>query len=358
MNWKALVTIVTLTFFAGLLAACGGGGGSGTTVKSGNSYAGPGSSWTFNLYDDGSFAATETDADPDLEISGTWATTDSGFKKLTVSTTSDASSVAVGSTGYGVDIPGVVFLLKPFNGDQLITAVKTGECPQASFTANWIMANKNADAGAGSDLFGTFSYDSTTGSATLPSKYDIDNNTVAPGPHDNLGTFTCADGIANVADAKMYLTQIGAAIVHTNGGTPNDKTDDNFIVAMQSQALGTSSAIDDEYIGLVFETSSGGDNLFPVYVNLSGGTGTGQEITNVDTNDLDPGTVTINYSGAGLGVDNPSNGLVNATVGLEELHCTANTNVNGSGKNFLYCVGDNPGEPDVGNLYNLLLLSK
>ncbi len=332
-----------------IVAGCGGSGSGG--AKSGNTYTGPGSSWTFNLYDDGSFEATETDANPDLSVSGTWSTTAAGFKRLTVTTTSDAGSVAVGSSGYAVDIPGVVFLLKPFNGTQIISAVKKGECPQTDITANWIMANKNTDIG--NDIFGTFNYNSTTGDAELPSMYSLGAAAFGTWPNP-LGTFSCSDGTADVSDARMYLTQIGAAIVHTGRTTTADKTDDNYIVAMQAQNL---ASIDDQYIGLVFETSTAnGDNLFPVYVNLSGGTGTGQEITNVDTNTLDPGTVAISYSGGGLGLNIPSNGFVNATIDGSDLHCAANTDVNGTGKNFLYCVGENPGE--AGKLYNLLLLSK
>lgn len=344
---KCLVLLSALVLMATFIN-CGGssGGGGGATVT--QTYAGPGSRWQIEFHDDNTFDTMELDSG--LEVSGSWAATTSGFKELTVTATNNSGSVALGAKGYGLEIPGVVFLLKPFNGDQIITMVEAGGCPAGDVTANWVMTNKNVDVTT-SDVMGTFSYTHATTSATLPTKFLL--NRTSAGPLYNLGAFTCSNGVANVADGIMYLTEIGGAIVHTNNSTPADKTDDNFIVALPADPVGTVGALDDTYVGLVFAGSSGADSLFPVEVSLAAGTGTGAEILDHDAGTLSGSTVAVSVNAS---VDDPSNGFIYGTIDAAPFVAMAIVNVNGSGKNLIFSIGENPGE--AGELYNMLLISK
>ncbi len=344
---KCLMVLLALLLIVSLYN-CGGGSGGGSLVAP-QSYAGPGSRWRMELHDDGTFDTSELDSG--LEVSGSWTTTTSGFKELTVTATNDSGAVALDSKGYGLEIPGVVFLLKPFAGDQIISMVEAGQCPDGDVTANWVMTNKNVDV-ATSDVVGTFSYTHGTTSATLPARYALDRT---PAGSQNLGALTCTDGVANVADGIMYLTQIGGAIVHTNAGTPADKTDDNFIVALPADPVAAIGDLDDTYVGLVFAGSSGGDSLFPVEVTLNNGdgTGTGAEILDHDTGALSGSTVNVAVNAS---INDPSDGFIYGTIDGANFVAMANVNVNGSGKNFIFLIGENPGE--AGELYNMLLISK
>ena len=346
---KKLKYPVMACMLAGVIAlawACGGGSDHATGSQS---YSGPGSQWSSFLNYDGTFTMDE--AESGLSLAGTWTTTAADFKKLTVTSSSDTGSVAVGSMAYALNIPGTVLLVKPFSGNQIITMVKGGECPQNDVTANWIMTNKDDGTDINvSDIMGTFAYTHSSSSAVLPTKYQLDGSLVPYDPaHSDLGSFACSNGIATIADGTMYLTRVGGAIVHTNHGTPLDATDDDFIVAMPATNIGSITNLDGTYRGLVFADTSGGDELFPVAITLSNGTGTGNEINPETGATLDP--VAVNLTA----VDTPSNGFINGTIGGSTVRCMANTNVNESQKNFVFCIGENPGE--AGMLYNLLMIS-
>lgn len=227
---KGLILLLALICMV-TLCSCSGGSDGGTATP--QSYAGPGSRWQMALHNDGTFDTTELDSA--LEVSGTWIEKASGFNELTVTITNDSGAVALGSKGYGLEIPGVVFLLKPFDGDQIITMVESGTCPTGDITANWIMTNKNVD----------------------------------------------------------------------------------------------------------------------VTLNNGDGTGTGAEILNHDTGALSGSSVNVTINGS---VDDPSDGFIYGTIDGADFVAMANVNVNGSGKNFIFVIGDNPGES--GKLYNMLLISK
>ena len=320
--------------------ACGDGSSSSSATT--QSYAGPGSQWTSAISSDGTFTLNESESS--LILSGTWTETDGGFKKLIVTSSSDTGSVALGSTAFALDIPGVVLLLKPLDGTQMITMVKSGECPQTDVTSNWIMTNSNTDMGA--DILGTFAYTAATTSATLPARYQLDGTDIGASA---LGSFSCSSGTATISDARMYLTQNGSAIVHSGTDTAADETDDAFIMALPASQISSLSNLDGNYRGLVFADNTGADELFPVAITLNNGTGTGNEI------DADTGVTSDPVSVNFTSVDSPSDGFINGTIGGSTVRCMANTDVNASGKNFVFCIGENPGE--TGKLYNLLMIN-
>ena len=310
---------------------------------SSESYAGPGSKWEVILNKNGTFDIEEQDRN--LFLEGTWTKTDAGFKKLTVTSSSDIDEVPLGSVGHALEIPGMVLLLKPFNGTQIISMIKSGVCPTDDFSANWIVTSENSNVGS-SDVFGTFFYDYINDTANLPNRYTLEG--VDQGAN-SLPGFVCNNGIAEVGDGRMFLTEMGAAIVHTGILTPVDKTDDNIIIALPPKNIGSLSALDGVYKGLVFASSANGNELFTVSINISDGTGSGNEI-DPDSGDLGD-YVSINFSA----VDTPNDGLIEGTIDGSVIKCMANTNIYNSEKTFLFCIGDNPDE--AGKLYLMFMIN-
>ncbi len=344
--------LIVLLFAAVFVWSCGGGNDTALTSQS---YNGPGSEWSSSINSNGTFSLAE--AISGLSLAGTWTNTAAGFKLLVVTSSNDTASVAIGSLAYVLDIPGTVLILKPFNSNQIITMVKSGACPSADFNANWVVTNKDDTAPiATTDVVGTFAYTHATTSAGLPTKYSLAGG--ASMGSSNLGSFSCSNGIADVTGAKMYLTQVGGAIVHTTGGTPNDPSDDDFIVAMPATTIVDMASLNGTYLGLGFAGAAAGDSVFPISIILSNGVGSGTEI-NADTGIAAAGTVAVDFTGAGDGINNPSAGFISGTVddgsGSKQVTCMASTNINSSGKNFMFCVGENPGE--TGKMYNMLMIS-
>ncbi len=346
-----LRSMICLFLISFLLFSCGSDDDSNATTG----YNGPGSDYSMNL---GASSFSVTEADEGWSASGSVATLSTGFKKLTVSSLSDNGSSeapTLSEVTYVLDIPGVVLLMKPFSnasGEQIITMVKSGECPTENFTANWVNTSKDIDLSSersSRDVYGTFNYTHTTSSATLPSMYAFDDTSLGS---NSLGNFGCSNGIATVSDAKMYLTQVGGAIVRTGTNTPSDDTDDSFIVAMAASSISSASSLDGTYTGLLFEGSAGGDDISPVQATLASGSGNGYKITDMDNGTLEGSGVAISIGS----VNSPSAGFFAATLGGQAANCMATLDVNGSGKNFIFCIGENPGEAN--QLYNLLLISQ
>ena len=101
---------------AALLVGCsGGGGGTSTSAATSNSYTGtqsPGDLWTAT-FGTGTFSASNSNATNAVTFSGTTALQASGLLQLTVTTTSNATRVALGSIGYALEYPGTATLMLP-----------------------------------------------------------------------------------------------------------------------------------------------------------------------------------------------------------------------------------------------------
>lgn len=333
---------------------------SGSSSSGSNfSYKGPGSNWSASLNADGSFSLEETDSS--LTLGGTYTTTSAGFRKLTVDSSSNTGTVAIGTQAYAIDIPGVVMLLKPITaGSQIITMVKSGACPTADFNANWFITKKDAGAsligGSAIDVAGTFSYDATTGQAELPYMFRANATSVGDSiGSNNFGTISCSNGIVTIpSQAKLFITDNGSAIVR-NFGSDNTEggTDDGIIVAVPTANLGSVADLNDDYVGLLFSGDAGDET--PVNATMSGGTIT---VTEVDP-DTGANLGTLG-TGSSFTANSPSSGFMKgtATVGMNtgDLICSSTLNVAGSGKKFIFCVGEDP--DDNSELFNILLISK
>ena len=354
-----------------LITACSSGSGvSGSGAVAGDSYTGPGSRWDVLLADDDTFNITmrETASDPvAMTITGDYETLVSGFLKLTVGTVTADSGVDAPSpndVGYALNVPGYVFILKPLDatGDQVIPMVSGGECPTENVDANWVMVkvDNSADASdSNRDFFGTFHFDVSTETPSLPTKFALDQSPVTGG---GLSSGTCAEGIMVVDDeGEMYLTTNGGAIVRTGIDTPGDESDDNFIFGFSQQAVGDISNVAGDYAGLLFDANqASGSQISPVSVTCAAnGACTGNIVTDIENNTLSADSVTISLTTA----DNPSTGFITGTITDSKpgsiagnMACMANSDAQGTGKNIVSCVGQSPG--DATEMFNVLLVSK
>ena len=96
------------TFSLALLIAfsflgCGGGGSNSSNGITTKNYNGAGSRWELNFKSDGN--ATIKELNSNLEINATWRDLNSGFKKITVVSSSDTTEANTGDVTYGVGLP-------------------------------------------------------------------------------------------------------------------------------------------------------------------------------------------------------------------------------------------------------------
>ncbi len=347
---KLILSLLTIGMLSLALYSCGGKG----LVPETQTYNGMGSRWQATLNPNGTFAMSELDAS--VEVTGTWTELASKWMELTVATGTGSGAPSAGSKAHALLIPGVVLLVKPFSGTQIITMVLAGSCPTKDLLANWVVTKVNGGNISSSDTFGTFQFISDNSSARLPHRYQLDGTDQGA---NELGSFDCSNGVATISDGRMYFSEIGAALVHTGINT-GSSTDDNFIVGLPSKKLNVKSVLAGTYNGLVYQATTGSGELFPVQVTLNtSGSGNAYVYNNNDPNQ------SVNTSqGAAISfteVDSPTDGFIKGTVTDESnntstVRCMGNTNINGSGKTFLFCAGANPGEQT--KLYNLLLISK
>lgn len=358
MKRISYVFAVTLFLIAGaIFIACGG---AGTTGSSSGSYQGPGSDYTITFSPlppatPRTFSLNEATAS--LSIGGTVEVMDSGLYKLTVTRSNTPTSVAVNSEAYAMSIPGVVTLIKPIlsGSTQIITAVSTGTCPTSSFTGNWIQMNVPASHNVyTNDMYGTFNFAADTGIGTVATKYAFNAPTTDLGS-SAIGTGTCSAGVMTVGTAKMYLTQVGGAIVNTNTTTASDAS---FIFAMPRASLTSHTAFTGDYIGMIFDARS--NSVTMVSVSGVAGVYTFYQFTDLDTNTVSAvasGTMTL----SGNSVNSPSEGFMIGTVstasGSGSVACMGHEDVVSSGKKFIMCSGTAPGSSNT-SLFNMLLISK
>ncbi len=371
---KPLAVIIVTTSSVALISGCGGSSSSGSISNpdpvTSTSYAGPGSRWDVTLASDNTFTITMAESVTTpvvMTITGDYTALASGLLKLTVGTVAADTGVdapSVGDAAFALNVPGYTFVLKPLDSvdDQIIPMVAGGECPTTDLDANWVMVKIEAGAdasGSTEGFYGTFNFDVSTGTPSLPSMYALDQTSLVA---DAMTAETCADGIMQVdGETEMYLTSNGGAIVRIGLNTPNDDTDDNFIFGFGQETLGNISVVAGEYAGLLFDGSQvSGSQISPVSVSCTAnGSCTGNLVTDIEANTLSADTVTINLASA----DNPSDGFITGTIAVSapgsimgNMACMANIDAQGTGKNIMSCVGQSPG--DATQMFNILLVSK
>lgn len=356
--------ILTIFTAIAVLTSCSSDDGTTAAADTSYSYAGPGSNWEFT-YTGGTFQLKESVAI--WVIDGTMETLASGFKKLTVTSASGTGAPSAGDAAYGLDVPGVVFLLKPIAANSnIIPMVVSGSCPSADTPMNWVMTKIDDDVdlykGTGDtgsnfdsdninneqELIGTVTVTST--GATLTKKYTANSADVTGSPPSMAITCSAGKGSVDGGAADMYLTASGGAIVRMNGDAGTE--DDRIIMAMPGAQSISSGAADGDFVGLGYSS----EDTIPIKGELSGSTLTVKQI------DADTGSET-GFSGSVTieNFDQPATGFVKGYITgqtNQKVLCTVNTNVVGSGKSVIFCAGMDSAAGGTDKLFNALLISK
>lgn len=366
--------LLVASISAGILS-CGGDSGSTTTTNgtsdTGQSYFGPGSTWNINLAADSTFTITYAatiGADVSLTVTGTYERLASGYLHLTVADSEGVDGPSAGDEAWALEAPGYAMLLKPMDAssDQIIPMLASGSCPSGDFSANWVIvkkANASDATDSGRDWFGSFQWTQQTSTATLPTKYALDNAFTAVTEGGGAMTGTCSEGIMTIdenndmtADAAMYLTSNGGAIVHTSLTSPSDAS---FIFGLTQKEISSVANLQGNYAGILFdENMSDGSKINPVsFVCDANGQCSGALVLDVETGETSTGndTVTVNLANP----DTLGDGLITGTItsdGTGNLACMVDIDVLSSGKKIISCVGQSPG--DQTRMFNVLLVSK
>ncbi|MDX1451118.1 MAG: hypothetical protein R3183_01085 [Oleiphilaceae bacterium] len=366
MNSKRIAQTSSLVLAVAMAAGCGSSSSTSPSSSASQAYNGPGSKWDVELFDDNTFTI-ERRATPltpvDLTVEGTYERFDSGFVGLTVSSASGTDAPSQGDTAWALEVPGYAFLLKPTDGDQVIAMVTAGECPTSDIDANWVMVKQRSDADATNssmDYFGTFNYDISSNTPSLPSKYAISTGFPAVVDGGDIGSGTCNDGLMLVGEspdvAAMYLTSTGGAIVQTN---INNEADSQFVFALGQKTISDIGNLQGSYAGMLFDDSMpDGQNIQPVAMECDNtGTCTGTLVTDITTGAQSTDSVTVTLNGA---VDSMANGFVTGSImddgaNTGNLACMVDINANNSGKAIVNCVGQSPG--DNTQMFNVMFVS-
>ena len=345
--------------------ACGGGGGSSSTAAvSGDTpavaqtnYNGPGSKWDFELSSDGTFAFERRNrpgSPVTMAVDGDYAELDNGFMSLTVTSATGNNAPDAGDTGWAVEIPGFALLLKPTNSDELIPMVQAGECPTGDFLANWVSMRSRDGADATDttqDYLGTFAYNAQTQTATIPGNYALAGN-FAPVSSGALPAGDCQNGILEVADAAVYLSNQGSALVHTGLSEPEEAS---ILFANPPSSIAAMADLDGEYAGVLFNQSPDANTAAVVPATVSCNAGLCDVALLDDVTDTVPATeLDLNLSGT---LDWPETGMITGEIvdggDAGAILCTVSSGVGTQESTLMSCVGQVA--QDNTKMFNLLI---
>lgn len=157
--------------------------------------------------------------------------------------------------------------------------------------------------------------------------------------------------------AVMYLTTNGGAVVNTASTTSADAS---YILAMPVASI-SGSSFSGTYSGFVYMGGGSSGNKFKASrLTVTGGassiTGSGNMVTDVDTDTVSSDSVSLNLNS----LNSRSNGLMSGTLtspgGSSTVACMAVANANSSGKQIINCAGADPS--NTAKLFNFLLVSR
>lgn len=333
-------------------------------------YNGAGSRWDLSFKSDSNAIITE--ANSNLEINATYQDLESGFRKITVTSSSDTSKANVGDITYGFELPDYMFPFISFTDNKLLpTVINDGECPTAQ-NHNFVVSF--ADAGSTTndfDEWGAYGY----------WEYKSDENKTYVDVFKRDGTQTTnmnfnGSIISNCSDGKFYgvetegadkgqtttayFSETGGIIwqqtrdsSHTNPGGEND-----FMIPKET-SLNTINQINGEYIG--YSISGNGQTSYtntPVNVVATDGNLVVKEL-DISNNTIRNKLSDISLTTEVTGTKGLWRGQITTTTpsGTEGIGCAVDLDAGGSGKNILICGGMLPDGTNK-NLYSLILVSK
>jgi hypothetical protein len=289
-----------------------------TATGTANVYFGtqsPGDVWLFvTIPSAGEFSAT--DQTSGFTYTGTVQVLPNGFEQTVISASNDPNFPA-GSTGYGVEVPGVgaMFTLAGAT-DKPIALLAQGPCPAISGTATAELVN-----------LGKSSYDSTTSEsyATVTAtesgsdyNFTLDSYLLAGTLRSQSGALpqgTCSNGIItipNVPQSGGGTTTVTAAAATNGLYVIDDGPSNGGSVGSQNfvGSSGLSAALANNFLGVLFKRNSVPISTFVGFGPGSGTSISGGDYVNITTDPFSShGTDTI--------IDLPtlnSNGFLQGTI--------------------------------------------
>lgn len=327
------------------LGACGVDGSGSPTTGNANAYQGAGSQWTAKLANDSTFMLLhfpqlgQTTADQ--LINGTDTVDANGFTALTVTSSAGSGEPAEGATSSAVQIANSLFVLAPFTAGNLVPMIPDDSCPGGVVNANLVKVKVAADwSPMTNDATATFTYDSTSGLATLPARYSAnDPETALAGGESSLGAGPCSDG-ALTADsgAELFLSAAGV-VVHTQPSSEAQALDEIYVGLPQTDAPVAPLSLAGSYYGYLFVDEATPIDK-PVIVTLAA---KGATLTGGATATSGSGGAQMTLTSAGA-----ANGLLVGTIdttsangggAAQPLSCAAQIGVGAATQTVLACAG-------------------
>ena len=348
MLYKKMILLSATCATALLISACGGG----ESKKSGgqqqitsNSYVGAGSLWNITLDSNNSFNiqySIDSSGSPiDLDINGTYVThASSKFKTLTINQASSPSGAITtppvsNDTGYGLEIPGYAFILKPSGSNEIISMVSAGVCPTASVYYNYVSVKSSEQVSDPTNgFFGKVAYDTTVNQLQLLDKYALTSGNPAVNITNSDFNTTCSNGVVNFtaggSNISMYLTQAGGGIIHSE----SSNGDDEIYFGLPIEANASIADLSGVYSGIVYDNDNNDANPVKLTCDILGNC-TGSEINITDdTNSSSVGIINLTAA------NDPLPGFFKGTVGSDSLICGVDLDAGGSGKNVINCISN------------------
>jgi hypothetical protein len=337
-------------------------GCSKSDTKTTYTYAGPGSDYSVEFEGDTSGNFTLTESVADTTVKGTWETAETGFKKLTVDSSTDETIITKNAVRYGVDIPGFTFMMQPLNSDdkKALVTVATGNCPSTDFSGNFILTNiANGEDAKTAFTNGVLSYTNATNKVVLDSVLNITGGVVVGGPEITLAddckngkeTFTAT---SNGGNGTIYYTQDGAAVVQFLDGT--------IAFVLPKHNIAEEKEIDGAYHGLVLVDGDVEPFKFTIKEETGNSTFNRLDSTTLETlvGSMNEGTSNITELGIGTGLHRGSYSMTHDEVpggkAGANMSCMSGK-VNSRG--YFVCVGSDAGVlfPPF-DLLNVLMVTK
>jgi hypothetical protein len=328
-----------------LLAGCGVDGSGSPTTASADSYQGAGSQWTAKLADDSTFMLLHFphlgDTTADQLINGTDVVDGNGFTALTVTSSAGSGEPAEGATGSALHIAGASFVLAPFTTGAWVPMIPEYSCPGDVVNANLLKVKVASGwSAATGDATATFTYDSTSGVATLPARYGAaDPSTAIAGGEVALGAGKCSDGVlAADSGAELFLSASGV-VVHTQPANEAQGLDEVYFGLPQADAAIAPASLAGNYSGFLFADEASPVNM-PIVATMAAN---GATLTGGATATTGTGGAQVTLAGAGA-----ANGLLVGTLdttgatgggSAQPLSCAVQTNVDDAAQNIIVCAG-------------------
>ncbi len=277
------------------------------------------------------FTLAGSPADAAFKAQGTAYVTDSGLIHFDVTSSSGTGAPVAGTVTYGIGIPGVFFVVRPFDGGtQQMWPMLSPGCPQIDAALNWV--EMNVAHGIGVEMFGTYQYDLMTSQASFPRRFDLNRSDAGSSV---LGPISCADGLATLPSVNVITSRYGGSLVEEAGLISN-----SLRLSIPKETVPLSS-LNGTYTGLIYSTT-----LINAAVTFSNGTMTYRSINpeTVQPDNVVPVT-TIN----GFAANTPSDGFFSGSFSTDsnrKVTCAVTVNAIHDGRNIVICVGGDVSSSD------------